>query len=93
MEWSYYVPSIVVRIEIEVLSCTILELVDPADQPTVSPLYFIFELPHSEVIELPKFEPVPHCGLSNSDLDYEILDSDGMPDWLIFKPEERMVEL
>ena len=69
-----------------------LSLEEPADAAVMSPLYLVFTLPYSEKINLPLYEPSPLCGLSNTDLTYE-LTSESLPDWIIFDADARSVEV
>lgn len=73
-----------------VLPCNILEIVDP-DQKVISALHLVFEMPFIKTIELPLFEPEPHCALTNADVVYTLDDS--APDWVTLNTLTRKVEI
>lgn len=92
-DWAESIEPVIYEVKIVVLPCKVTELVEPEDGPTeMSSLYLVFDLPYSQLIKLPKYEPSPACGLSNDNVDYTLA-LDNLPDWVIFNAEDRTVEL
>ena len=56
-----------------------------------SALQLVFEVPFTELIKLPLFEPYPACGLTNKDVSYTI--QDNAPTWTEFSDADRTVAL
>lgn len=48
-------------------------------------------MPFIKTIELPLFEPEPHCSLTNADVDYAL--DDLAPDWVTLNIKDRKVEI
>ena len=72
-----YMDTITYNFNIEInYSCPVKELSDQTG--TILPSYNIFYgLPLSEEIIVPKLEPIPTCGLSSDDVEYQLLDENG----------------
>lgn len=73
------------------MPCEVLELLVPADAKAFSGLYPIFSLPDAFTISLPVYDPSPACGLSNTDVLYEVVGE--LPEWATFKQDEREVDI
>lgn len=74
------------------MPCAVLSLEEAEDHVAISPLVLVFNLPYSQNIDLPLYEPSPNCGLSNADLSYEVI-NESLPDWVLFDADGRTVEL
>lgn len=83
-----YIAPIVISVLIEVERCEVLELLKP-EKTTFSPLYLVFNLPFTQTVDLPLFEPSPTCGKSNAEIDYTLVGE--LPDWIKFSKKQRQL--
>ena len=92
-DFKDYIDKIEIEIKITVLPCQVLNLVETEDSPAFSPLFPVFELPFSAVVDLPLYEPEPPCGFTNADITYSVTDANAIPDWMVFLEDDRKVEI
>ena len=63
------------------------------DKSEFSPIYQVYELPVSQTIPLPIYEPWPNCDFAQQDVTYTLTDSGAIPNWFVFEESERTITI